>query len=256
MAATSIITLRLLQGFALSLEGETVRLPWSTQRLLALLALKERLLTRGYVAGELWPDTSNTRAQANLRSALWRARVSCQGVIVVTDQQLGLAPHVQVDLREAEQIVNRILDAPRCDEWLTVQNRVLLSTDVLPDWYEDDWMLFEREQFHHLRLHALEAMSERLAERGRYAEAITSALAAIRAEPLRETAHATLIRVHLAEGNRHEALLHFARFRRTLLRELGLEPAPGLCALLGVGPDRFTEARIAAMASPRPAAAS
>ncbi len=40
-----------------------------------------------------------------------------------------------------------------------------------------------------------------------------AALAAIRAEPLRESAHGALIKVFLAEGNQMEALEGFNRYR-------------------------------------------
>ena len=41
----------------------------------------------------------------------------------------------------------------------------------------------ERERFHQLRLHALEALCDRLTTAGRYGEAIDAGLAAVTAEP-------------------------------------------------------------------------
>ena len=52
-----------------------------------------------------------------------------------------------------------------------------------------------------LRLHALETASTLLTEQGRMAEAAQAALAAVQAEPLRESAARALVKVHLAEGN-------------------------------------------------------
>ena len=49
-----------------------------------------------------------------------------------------------------------------CEDILTTATQSDLSADILPDWYEDDWVLAAREHFYHLRLHALEAMCERL----------------------------------------------------------------------------------------------
>jgi DNA-binding SARP family transcriptional activator len=106
-----------------------------------------------------------------------------------------------------------------------------LSADLLPDWY-DDWVVVEAEDWRQLRLHALDALTERLIASGRYADAAGSALASAKAEPLRETAHAALIRVHLAEGNQAEAMAAFERFRELLRVELGLEPSPMLQALV------------------------
>src|SRR5204863_6867755 len=90
-----------------------------------------------------------------------------------------------------------------------------LSSDLLPDWYED-WVVIEAEDWRQLRLHALEALAVKLTTTGRFGDAIEAARAAIKADPLRESAYATLIRVHLAEGNQSEALDTFAFYRDLL----------------------------------------
>jgi len=106
-----------------------------------------------------------------------------------------------------------------------------LTGDLLPDWY-DDWLLDEREELRQTRLHALESLARQLSACGRHADAIQAALAAIRLEPLRETAHHTLIEIHLAEGNRSEACRQFQRCRRMLRDELGVEPSASMRLLL------------------------
>jgi SARP family transcriptional regulator, regulator of embCAB operon len=69
-------------------------------------------------------------------------------------------------------------------------------------------------------------LAERLLMERRFGEATGAALAAVGAEPLRESARAVVIRVHLAEGNQSEALGEFGRYRTLLRHELGLEPTP------------------------------
>ena len=64
---------------------------------------------------------------------------------------------------------------------------LIASDDVLPDWY-DDWIDTERERFQ-IRLHALERLCERLTVERRFGEALQAGLAALRTEPLRESAH-------------------------------------------------------------------
>ena len=93
-------------------------------------------------------------------------------------------------------------------------------------------MLVERERFHQLRLHALEASCDRLITAGRCGEAIDAGLAVVAAEPLRESAHRALIRAHLAEGNQGEAHRQYQLCCEILRDELGVEPSNTLRALL------------------------
>ena len=113
-----------------------------------------------------------------------------------------------------------------------------LSLDLLPDWY-DDWLVDDREGVRQLRLHALERVTGELSLSGRHAEAIQTALAAVRLEPLRETAHAALIKAHLAEGNRSEALRQFYRCRDVLSAELAVEPSESIRQLISSPPSPF-----------------
>ena len=102
---------------------------------------------------------------------------------------------------------------------------------LLPDWY-DEWLQHEGEALRQIRLHALETLAGALSAAGRHADAIQAALAAIQLEPLRETAHRTLIETHLAEGNWSEARRQFQRCRRLLGEELGVEPSEAMRQLL------------------------
>jgi DNA-binding SARP family transcriptional activator len=232
----STVTLSLLRGFALQIGDQAVPFTGSAQRVVAFLALKDRPLHRAHVAGTLWPETTSIRANANLRSALWRVHRSCPRLVVASAQQLALDPDVEVDIRTVAALAHRLLDSQDpCDFALDKDIRSDLAADLLPDWDEDDWVLVEQEQFHQLRLHALEAMCRRLTAIGRHGEAVAAGLAAIRAEPLRESAHETLILAHLAEGNRSEAMRQYVRCRGLLMDELGVEPSSALRDLISTG---------------------
>ena len=130
-------------------------------------------------------------------------------------------------------LAHRLLDpaASLSDADLSAHAVAALSLDVLPDWY-DDWVLVEAEEWRQLRLHALDALAERLLNERRFGEATGAALAAVRAEPLRERRARLVIRTHLAEGNQSEALAEFSRYRALFGAELGLEPTPRLCELV------------------------
>ncbi|HSF60641.1 MAG TPA: BTAD domain-containing putative transcriptional regulator [Gaiellaceae bacterium] len=221
--------LTLLDSFELVHDGVPIRLPMNAQRLVAFLALHQRPLLRPYVAGTLWLNTSEERAHANLRSTLWRLQRSDRGLIEVSGQQLRVSADVVVDLREVERLARSALDDTAGALELSP---AAFTGDLLPDWY-DDWVLIERERFRQLRLRALDVLCERLTRAGRLAEALEAGLAALAGEPLRESAHRAVIRVHLAEGNACEALRQYGFCRRLLEEHLGVEPSPRMEELIG-----------------------
>lgn len=205
-----------------------VRLPLSAQRLVAFLALHEHPLQRAYVACSLWLDSPDERAHANLRSALWRIQRTGLRLVRVAGSQLVLDEDVSVDLREARTLARRVVEDPTGVDDV---DPLSLAGELLPDWY-DDWLVFEREQHRQLRLHALELLCDRLTRDGRVAKALEAGLAAVMSEPLRESAHRAVIRAHLAEGNRAEAIRQYELCRRVLQSQLGIEPSPSIAALL------------------------
>jgi DNA-binding SARP family transcriptional activator len=213
--------LSLLGSFELVRGRRRVHVPMSSQRLVAFLALHDRPLLRLYVASVLWLDTPEERAYANLRTALWRLHRCDPGLVDAAGQELRLSPKVAVDLREAEAAAQRILEVGEPDEGFEPAE---LGNDLLPDWY-DDWVLLERERFRQVRLHALDALCERLTTGGRLEEALEVGLSAVAAEPLRESAHRAVIRVHLAEGNTAEAIRQYRLCRRLLKEQLDVEPS-------------------------------
>jgi DNA-binding SARP family transcriptional activator len=225
---TAEARLSLLGSFELVCACGRVRLPMSGQRLVAFLALHDRPLQRLYVASVLWLDTPEERACANLRSALWRLHRCDPGLVDTVGQELRLSPKVAVDLREAEAAAYRILEVCEPDEKRFEPAQ--LSDDLLPDWY-DDWVLLERERFRQVRLHALDTLCERLTTGGRLEEALEAGLSAVAAEPLRESAHRAVVRVHLAEGNTAEAIRQYRLCRRLLKEQLGVEPSPRMLQL-------------------------
>jgi DNA-binding SARP family transcriptional activator len=215
----------LLGGFALFWRSSILGIPMPSQRLLAFLALHGRMVKRAAVAGTLWPDASESHAYANLRSALARLQGTARKALATSKLEVGLAEGVMVDVRHAQALARRLLDptvAPDRYE-LGMAAVPALSADLLPDWY-DDWVLIEAEDWRQLRLHALEALAGRLIALGRWGEAAGAAGAAVRAEPLRESGRASLIQVHLAEGNQSEAVREFTRYQALLRAELGVEP--------------------------------
>lgn len=220
--------LSLLDGFQVRRGGRVVGLPLSAQRLLAFLALHARPVQRLFVAGSLWLAASEDRANASLRTTLWRLRRLDRGLVQATPAHVALVSDVAIDLRETSAAARRAISGDLQEGDLSM---LCTTEELLPDWY-DDWVVIERERFRQLHLHALDALCDRFTGAGRYADAANAALCAITIEPLRESAHRALIGTHLAEGNQGEAIRHYDLYRSLLARRLGLDPSPKLRELV------------------------
>lgn len=226
--------LQLLDCFALTCAGRHISVPRSAQRLLAFLALHPRPLRRAHVAASLWLDSPEERAFASLRSALWRLQQAGGDVIDVRGAELGLAPSVRVDYRDAACLSRALLDHTATELYTAIAWGDLAG-ELLPDW-DEEWVVVEREHHRHLSLQAMEALSERMLAAGAPRQALELALAVFAREPLRETAHRLMIRVHLADGNSFEAIRQFQLYERLTVTRIGLPPSPQMrdlvCELL------------------------
>lgn len=211
------IHLRLFGCWDLRVSDREVELGRREQRLVALLALRGRR-PRPYVAGTLWPTTTETRAQASLRAALLHTRQAVPGLLDVGRTSVALADDVTVDVHEvlraaaSTSVIGTDSDATMA---------LLMSGELLPGWY-DDWVLFEKERLQHLRLRALESLAEAQLAHGHPDLALSAALEAMAIEPLRETAHSLAIRAHLLAGNRSAAVREYREYRERMEQELGI----------------------------------
>ncbi len=174
---------------------------------------------------------------ANLRSVIWRVRGSGHDLIAADDGQLSLRRNVIVDTHELRRIAFAILESVD-GGYPTGFEGLVRADEILPDW-SDEWVLVDRERYHQLRLHALERLCGQLAATGRFGLAVEACLAALAAEPLRESVQRQLIEVYLSEGNRADALRQYTTYQRVIREEVGVEPSREITDLVS----RLTVAR-------------
>jgi DNA-binding SARP family transcriptional activator len=158
------------------------------------------------------------------------------GLLRTSASTIELAAGTAIDALAFVQAAHGLLRSPG-DDTLDRCALEAMWEDFLPGWYED-WVLTERERLRQLQLHVLEEIADQLAARGRYAAAVDAGLAAIRHEPLRESAHRVVARVHLMEGNRAEALKQYRRYEDLLARHLGVQPSEDFANLVSLDPLR------------------
>lgn len=218
----------LMGGFRLQVDDREIPVPPGAQRVIAYVALQDRPVRRGRLAGSIWLDKTDERAGANLRSVLWRLRRQGADVMELGEGAARLQPGVLVDVHEATAWAWRVIEGQERPGDL--EHKPPLG-QLLADWY-DDWVLMERERLHQLSLHALEAVCRSLLDAGRVVRAIDVALAVVSAEPLRESAHRLLVDAHVREGNLSEALRARRAYVAIMRDQLGLDAEHRLDDLL------------------------
>jgi DNA-binding SARP family transcriptional activator len=223
------MTLKLLGGFAFEIDERQQQMGPALQRLLAFLAVHP-WPSRYVIAGMLWPDHHDEAALAALRTAVWRLQHRAPGALDVAARTLALSSSVWVDRNECLAWAQRVLHDPTA-----VTNNELeppaTDAELLPGWY-DDWLEPERQRLHQVHVHALETAAHEQLRRGRPGQALATAFAALSIDPLRESTHRQIVRIHLAEGNIDAALRQYRACLEALSTELGVRPSAALAELV------------------------
>jgi DNA-binding SARP family transcriptional activator len=193
------IGLDLLDGFHLKVDSEPLEVPDNPQRLVAFVALRRRPVCRALVAGTLWPEKTESRASANLRSSLWRLNgASPRPPIICSGASLLLNPEVRLDVAALERHGWALLGGSTDPAMEPPPD--LFSKELLPGWYED-WVVLERERLGQLQIRFLEALVHHLRKLGEFARAIDLAMRLVVIDPLRERSQLALIRALVDEGS-------------------------------------------------------
>lgn len=220
---------RLLGGFDLRRDGGTIEVAPSSQRVIAFLALNDRPLPRAFVAETLWPETTDDKAAANLRTALWRLHGAGHDVVDVANSHIGLRPDVTVDVR----IVDRAARLLRLRGEMPGPELVdTVRGELLPGCW-DSWLVFERERVRVEVIHLFECLGHAALDRGDRHLAVLAGLAAVECDPLRDSANALLIAASVAGGDHRGAMGAYRRYEALLAAELGLTPSDDIRRLIG-----------------------
>lgn len=221
--------LSLLGAWRLRRGSNTVAVASREQRLIACLGLLG-CRHRSFLAGLLWPKSSETQAAGNLRTTVWCISHTFPHLIRTGADTLELHESVRVDVTALQRHVATLMSQPEArmpDSYLEDLSRA----DLLPGWY-DDWVIFEQERLRQLRLSALEHLARQHLNAGEPGRAVIAALSAASIEPLRESTHLLLVQAHLAAGNRAAAVRAYTMFAGRLEDELGVQPSNQLTGLV------------------------
>jgi DNA-binding SARP family transcriptional activator len=209
--------------------------------MLAYLLLNgPRVHPRDRLTAVLWDEVSEERARGSLRTTLWRLRKRLEPHSVARGTYLVTTPAGEVglnwqsnlwsDVGAFERSIKSVADhkSPLFDPSVPgeLEAAVELYKGDLLEGFSDDWVVRERERLRDLYFRALVALMRQAEARGEWEEALGIGQRILALDPMRESIHRALIRLHLRLGQRVQALRQYRRCSRILWDELGVEPMP------------------------------
>lgn len=226
----STLSLKLFGAVEIAYNGRAVEV---TSRklvaLLAYLATEPKPHRREGLATMLWPDTSHTRALANLRRVLWTANQTPVGGWLDTSAQ-AIALHskgLTVDVLCCEELLHKGQgDVDALIAAVGFYRGEFLADLYLPDSSEfEEWAHGRRSRFRRRVLDALHTVADHYLKEGNYAEAAGAARRQIDIDNLHEPAYRQLFVILARSGQRTTALFEYERLRQLLREELNAEPS-------------------------------
>lgn len=216
-------------------DARPLRLAGSRQRsLLALLLLHaNEVVPADRLIDELWPHEAPESGAVALQagvSRLRRALGAGSGLLatVAPGYVLRVAPE-QLDLHRFERLVE---EAGGADPGIAAQKLrealALWRGPALVDFMYQPFAQAAIGRLEDLRLLALERRIAADLELGRHSELVPELEELVAEHPLREGLRAQLMLALYRAGRQAEALETYQAARRTLVGELGIEPAPSL----------------------------
>ncbi|ADV68357.1 ATP-binding protein [Deinococcus maricopensis] len=181
---------------------------------------------RAHLAGLLWSDLDEDSARMNLRRELYRLRATPLAPLLHgADDPVTFQVPMHTD-------VHAFSAAPDAPTALALYRGPLLGTlDFSAEPEFAAWLDARRALLQQQRATLLETYAHALEDHGDLRGALHAHLTALHDDPLAETHHRHVMRLHHHLGDRAAALAHYDRFRAHLRAELHLEPLPETRAL-------------------------
>ncbi len=221
------VKIGLLGPFEIQIEGRSVGLIHSRkeQWLLAILALRNgKEITRSQLAGMLWTDSTEENALANLRSSLYLLRRTLGAEAVRLKSPTPRA--LRFDLTDTFTDVIAFDAAQSRSDTDSLETLTALYRGPLLEGCDEPWIVGERQAREQAYQQALETLGERARQRGRPTEALPFLRLLIQRDPLRESAHRSLMQALADDGDYAAMVLVYRNLRLLLRREINEDPAP------------------------------
>lgn len=201
---------------------------------LALLAVERyQIVSPWTIADVLWQGPRPRRPVENVAILVSRLRATL-GPSVVVGGRTGyrLNDATRIDIQDAAELVATAeahlaaREPRRARAAVEPALELLGAGPVLADHQGAAWTQPAQIEHTDLLRRARHATAQAALAAGDAWAAVAAAEAAVRADPLDEVAYRALLNAHNSAGEPARALTAYERLRRTLARELGVDPAP------------------------------
>ncbi|WP_331721305.1 BTAD domain-containing putative transcriptional regulator [Streptomyces sp. NBC_00212] len=209
---------------------ERVAIPAVPRLAITLVALERSSLSRAELAAHLWPEVPERQRARRLRTLLWRInrllpdtpvlKVS-EGHVILVEQSEDIDLHAAWDLAQAlvRQAISKqeVLNSPP-ERWAPLKSIVL-------DGESDEQSFSVQQEWNHLRLLALDSLSQMLLAGERILLAIEMAESAIKVDPLSESPYRTITSAFIHRSDNATAWRVYQDYSKFVEAELGLMPS-------------------------------
>lgn len=228
-----MLSVDLLGPIEVRRDGERLSLPaGKTSELLVRLALDaERQVRTEVLLEDLWDGCARRNTLQSKISQLRRALGDRDAVVATGDGYVLTVDRRRVDAHAALALADQAaaaLTAADSDTALSTSTHALemFRGEVLIE--QRDWAAPHRTRLEEVRLGLVETAMAARVNLGAGGELVATLEELVSRHPLREALWGTLITALYRAGRQAEALDAYARIRRLLVEELGVEPGPGL----------------------------
>lgn len=225
---TPKLRIHLLGDFRLT-YGDAPITTINTARLQALLAYlvlhRDAQQLRQHLAFLFWPDSPEDQARTNLRKLYYLLRNALPAAdrfLSADAKSLGWRADAPFTL-DAADFENAAAQAESADALQAALEHY--QGDLLSSCY-DDWIVPVRGRLRQTCIAALERLTQLLERRRDCRTAIRCAQLLLQHDPLNEATYRCLIRLHVMNGDRAEAMRVYRTCVEVLRRELNAEPSP------------------------------
>jgi DNA-binding SARP family transcriptional activator len=203
-----------------------------------LICHRQRPVTRAELAEALWPGELPSAWEAALNALVSKLRSVLKQVAPVSllgvngafgAYGLHAAADVWIDREAAAEAIDHAEGLLRADRWQEAwaPSNIAAITARQPFLAGDEgeWIDRERARQHGILLRSLTCLIDIWQKNGEPALALSAAKELVALEPFSEAGYRRLMRVHVALGDRAEALRVFEACRTLLAKELGAKPS-------------------------------